>query len=131
MLLRRACLEHNGLLDSSYFFYFEDTEFCFRIRADGWRLVVADQAVVLHKGSASVGAQSSTQAYWYRRGLIRFLRTHALCPWLPILGATAARLLLAALARNGPVLRGTWNGFWDGLAEPRPLKTAAPAPPQG
>ncbi|WP_051434557.1 glycosyltransferase family 2 protein [Desulfonatronum lacustre] len=122
MFLRRDCLEQCGLLDPGYFFYFEDTEFCFRIRRHNWTLAVEERAVVLHRGSASVGAGSFTQAYWYRRGLIRFLRTHAPFPWLPILGTTAARLLLAVLARNGPVLRGTWNGFWDGLAEPRPTK---------
>ncbi|SMP50526.1 hypothetical protein SAMN06295888_106124 [Desulfonatronum zhilinae] len=122
LFLRRECLEQCGLLDPEYFFFFEDTDLGYRIRSRDWDILTARHAVVLHKGSASVGSQSQNQFYWYRRGLIRFLRTYAPFPWLPILGTTAARLLLAVLAWNGPVLRGTWNGFWDGLAQPRPTK---------
>lgn len=124
LFLRKACLTQCGLFDPEYFFFFEDTDLGYRIRNQGWDIHTAQLAVVLHKGSASVGTQSHNQFYWYRRGLIRFLLAHAPFPWLPILGTTAARLLLSALARNGPVFRGTWNGFWDGLKETRSTKTS-------
>jgi GT2 family glycosyltransferase len=116
LFVRRACLEQCGLLDPAYFFFFEDTDLGYRIRNHGWDLSTAHNAIVRHKGSASVGAQSGAQFYWYRRGLIRFLRTYAPLPWLPILATTAARLLLAAASRNWPVVQGTWRGFRDGLA---------------
>jgi GT2 family glycosyltransferase len=113
MLLRTQCLEECGLFDPGYFFYMEDADLCFRLAKKGWRLAVAEKAMVLHKGSASIGAQTEAQAYWYRRGLIRFLRTHAPLPWLPVLTTTVARLIITGLTGNRAVLRGTWRGFWD------------------
>lgn len=130
MLLKREALQQCGLFDPAYFFYMEDVDLCFRLTGHGWKLAVADDALVRHKGSASAGARSSFQAYWYRRGLIRLVRTHAPFPWLPILGTTFLRLLLAFLARNGPVLRGTWDGFRDGLAEPLPMHPKPPPRPR-
>lgn len=124
LFLRRTCLEQCGLFDPEYFFFFEDTDLGYRIRSQGWKLMTAERAVLLHKGSASVGPHSFNQFYWYRRGLIRFLRTYAPLPWLPVVMTTAARLILAASRGNTPVLRGTWKGFWDGLAHPRPGKTS-------
>lgn len=115
MLLRTQCLEECGMFDPAYFFYMEDADLCFRIAKRGWKLAVAKKAFVLHKGSASVGRQSYAQSYWYRRGLIRFLRTYAPAPWLPIVATTAARLALAAAAGNRPVFSGTWKGFRDGV----------------
>jgi GT2 family glycosyltransferase len=116
MFVRRSCIEQCGFLDADYFFYFEDMEFCFRIRQRNWEVATVDQVVIRHKGSASIGAKGYMQAYWYRRGLIRFMRGHAPLPGLPILATTAARILLASAARNWPVVRGTWRGFRDGLA---------------
>jgi len=116
MFLRRECLLQCGPFDPEYFFYMEDVDLCFRIARKGWKIAVVDGAVVRHKGSASIGAKGYMQAYWYRRGLIRFLRSHAPLPWLPILATTAARLLLATASRNWSVVQGTWRGFRDGLA---------------
>lgn len=118
MFLSGKALRQCGLFDPAYFFYMEDVDLSFRLTGHGWGMTVAGNAAVRHKGSASAGDKSCFQAYWYRRGLVRLVRTHAPFPWLPILGTTLLRLLLAFLARNGPVLRGTWSGFWDGLAEP-------------
>lgn len=117
LFLRRACLEQCGLFDPGYFFFFEDTDLGYRIRRQGWEILTARNAVVLHKGSASVGSQSYSQFYWYRRGLIRFLRTYAPLPWLPVLTTTAARLILAGFTGNKAVLRGTWKGFWDAFSQ--------------
>ena len=54
MLIRRRVFEDVGLLDEDFFFYLEDVDFCLRALNMGWRLAVAPQAVVLHKGGATV-----------------------------------------------------------------------------
>ena len=54
MLVRRAVFDEVGLFDESYFFYYEDADLCLRARAAGWRLAVAPDARVAHRGGASV-----------------------------------------------------------------------------
>ena len=56
-LIRRECFEALGGVFAGAFMYFEDSDFCLRARAAGWRLAVAEGTRVLHKegGSGSVG----------------------------------------------------------------------------
>jgi len=43
------------LFDPLYFMYWEDTDLCLRVKRKGFVLKTADQALVLHKESASLG----------------------------------------------------------------------------
>jgi len=114
ILLRTAALQQVGWLDEGFFFYFEDADYCFRLRRSGWRLDVAPEARVLHKGGGSVGRQSETSARLYRSSLIRFLRKHSRSPVFPALFSTAFRLAAAGLKGQSGVLRGTLSGWRDG-----------------
>ena len=62
LAVRRAAVEVIGALDEDFFFYFEDTEWCHRLRAGGWRVCLAPGVHVVHERGAStkpvyVGAQ--------------------------------------------------------------------------
>ena len=41
MLVARRAFEEVGLLDEGFFLYWEDTEFCLRLRKKSWRIAVA------------------------------------------------------------------------------------------
>lgn len=114
LLLRTAALEQVGWLDEGFFFYFEDADYCFRLRQAGWKLVVAPDARVLHKGGSSMGRQSEEAARLYRSGLIRFLRKHARLPLFPALFATAMCLSCAGIKGQRGVVRGTLAGWREG-----------------
>lgn len=49
VVIRTEVIKQIGLLDKKYFSYHEDTDFCFRARLQGWRLLVIKDAVVHHK----------------------------------------------------------------------------------
>lgn len=85
MLLRKEALNSVGLLDDGFFLYWEDTDLCFRIRAAGWRLAVAERSHVFHKESASSGRGSSQQNRYFNTSALRFHRKHAMLPFFPIL----------------------------------------------
>jgi GT2 family glycosyltransferase len=53
VLISRDALEHVGLLDPDYFFYYEDADWSYRARAQGYRILAAPQAVLYHKFGAS------------------------------------------------------------------------------
>jgi GT2 family glycosyltransferase len=58
MLIRSAVFAQVGLMDSHYFVYFDDTDFCFRARKCGVRLGYLPTARLLHKVSSLTGSES-------------------------------------------------------------------------
>jgi len=59
-LVTRAAWEAVGPLDARYQFYYEDTDWSYRARLQGFRLAPAPRALVFHKFSASMKAQPSS-----------------------------------------------------------------------
>jgi len=54
VMIRREVFEQIGLLDSGFFMYFEDAEFCYRARNAGWKIVNNPEAHVVHlRGGSS------------------------------------------------------------------------------
>jgi GT2 family glycosyltransferase len=67
MLIRRTVLEEVGLFDETYFFYYEDADLCLRARRAGWKLAVAPDARIQHRGGVSVNRGSSGRSDWADR----------------------------------------------------------------
>lgn len=93
LLLRGAALEQVGLLDEGFFMYWEDIDLAFRLRKAGWRMTLAEDAVVWHKESASLGHRSTVRDRYTTLSAIRFFRRHAPWPIVPILLGTSIRVL--------------------------------------
>jgi GT2 family glycosyltransferase len=53
LLLCREALADTGLLDESFFMYYEDTDLCWRLRLRGWRVIYEPAAVVEHEHAGS------------------------------------------------------------------------------
>ncbi len=66
---RQAFLQVGGF-DESFFSYHEDVDLGFRLRLQGYRCLYVPEAVVLHVGSATVGAQSDFALYHWQRNFI-------------------------------------------------------------
>jgi GT2 family glycosyltransferase len=91
LLLRTASLRACGGLDTGFFLYFEDTDLSLRLRAAGWRLAVADRAVVWHRASSTLGLGAPRRAWLFELAARRFFRR-----WSP---APRRALLRGALHR--------------------------------
>jgi hypothetical protein len=74
VLVRRQAYEEVGGFDERYFLYFEDVDFCLRLRQAGWKLSEDDGAIALHVkgGSAAPGAID----FAYRRSQLLYYRLH-------------------------------------------------------
>ena len=70
---RRSVLEKVGLCDPHYYIYYEDTDFCLRVRRSGYKIVFVPSAIFWHKGSSTVGQQSRLSYYYLYRNQIRFI----------------------------------------------------------
>lgn len=77
LLLPREVIERAGFLDERFFLYYEDTEYCFRLREMGIEIWYCPQARLYHKvGAGSGGADSPLCAYYIARNWLLCNREH-------------------------------------------------------
>ena len=69
MFIRKAILEKTGLFDEKIFMYYEDMDFCFRIRKHGYLIKSLPQAKIIHLGGKSSNGikniEEEATSYWY------------------------------------------------------------------
>jgi GT2 family glycosyltransferase len=113
MLLPREAILQTGLLDEGFFFGWEETEFCIRLRKGGWRLAAAPDSRVLHKVSASIGANSPVIDRYFTASGLRILRLHSPVPHLAMTSFLVMRLLRRLLRANLSQCASVWRGLRD------------------
>lgn len=111
VLLRCSALEQVGLFDEKTFFmYWEDVDLCLRLQGAGWKLVVAENAHVLHQESVSLGKGSLLLDRYSTTSQLRWMKRYAPAPWATMFVAVALRLgkrlLHGQLKRCRAVLQG-------------------------
>jgi len=74
---RQAWETVNGFDDSFFPVWFEDVDFCRRLRDREWKIVYCPDAIFLHAGGHSINRLSfrDRQSYWYSN-LLRYFRKH-------------------------------------------------------
>lgn len=78
LMIRREAWEKVGGFDERFFpVWFEDVDFCLRLKAAGYRIRYTPNAVVRHQGGHSVNAISynASRLYWYG-SLLRYVSKH-------------------------------------------------------
>lgn len=77
LLVRSSVFKHIGLLDdTSYFMYFEDIDFCYRLHAAGIKILYIPQAHVTHYGGGSSNKDHQQKNTNYLNGLRTYLKKH-------------------------------------------------------
>lgn len=75
LLIKRAVLDKIGLLDSSYFAYWEETDLCLRGLDAGYKCICVPTAKIWHKVSSS--SPGKVKLYYMTRNRFWFVREHA------------------------------------------------------
>jgi len=76
LMLRREMLYQTGLLDESFFMYFEDVDLCTRIRNHGWEVRYSPLAKLIHYGGESVKGNLLQGLVEYRRSQLYFTKKY-------------------------------------------------------
>jgi GT2 family glycosyltransferase len=112
MMVRSEIREQVGLLDERYFMYGEDTDWAFRIKGRGWRIVYTPSTKVRHlKRASSSRHRSMTIRYFYESMRI-FYREHYAASYP---GWISAVILVAVALRERLELIGVRLGSRDGF----------------
>jgi GT2 family glycosyltransferase len=77
MMVSRQAIEKAGMMEENFFLYYEELDWCERIKKRGLEIWINTQAVIYHKESMSVGRQSSLKEYYMNRNRILIVRKHA------------------------------------------------------
>jgi len=134
---RQAWDEVNGFDEEFFPVWFEDVDFCRRLRSAGWKIVYSPAAIFSHAGGHSVSklAFRERQSYWYKN-LVRYFAKHHSRVQVSVLraGITAGLLLRALLSLVGFKPRGTsvaeaaaayWHAAWHYAVRGADLKNIA------
>ena len=124
LLIRREALERVGLLDERFFMYYEETEWCVRIRRAGFRILHEPTAHLWHKIPLADRLDKPSVAYYMTRNRLLFLRITGggLAAWLHALFLQDLRTCLSYSLRpewrdrrvnRDAMLRGM-RDFWLG-----------------
>lgn len=127
--ITRAVLEKVGLLDESFFVYFEDADLCLRLQSFGYSIYYVEHPYLLHKSGASSGGEFSPAAtLLYYKSYAQFSRKHF---GLPTTLRNVLRIVRIEAARPGKppghpgrVLRALAQGL---LSQLRPMPRLVPA----
>ena len=123
MLIRAAVFERVGLFEESYFMYYEDGDFCRRVREAGFRIACAGSVKILHKAALSSKILGTKMVYYRARNRVIFYRRfpHGPSPAFTALALWGMAVIYSIrnLAQGRPGwLKPYWSGFLLGWREP-------------
>jgi len=119
LLVKKEVIKKIGLISEDYFLYYEDNDWCQRVRQAGYKCLLVPEAKIYHKASKSTQEFSYPYIYYHsRNGLILASRfgsktlTYLISFWI---FAKQVIKLLVGYKRNWarPVMRGVVD-FWRG-----------------
>lgn len=114
MLVKRALIEDIGPLDERYFMYWEDIDYGFRARKNGWKLKTAPASVVWHKESATLHRKSAVMDKYFNASAVRFFAKNHPLPLVPILLGVGGRLLKRVVRADWERALATFQGALEG-----------------
>jgi len=76
MMVRREALEQVGGLDEDYFLFFEETDWCYRIRKGGWAIYHVPHVEICHFQGKSAETRKERAKIEYFRSRYQFFRKH-------------------------------------------------------
>lgn len=74
MLVPMKVVKEVGLMSYIFFLYYEEADWCARIKAAGYQIWFVHNSTVLHKESVSTGRLSALKIYYQNRNRIVFMR---------------------------------------------------------
>ena len=77
LFIRADVIEKIGLMTPKFFLTYEETDWCYRARAAGYKVLFVPTAKLWHKVSASFGGvESPLQLYFYSRNILLWAERH-------------------------------------------------------
>lgn len=99
MIVRRAAIDQVGLLDEAFFLYFEDVDWCLRLKRAGWKVYYVPAARVVHHWRSRTDPSPGAQVHHLRSRLYYVRKHFGLGPVL-LLAAVSTGVYAGLLVRT-------------------------------
>lgn len=76
LMVRREAFNQVGMMDDQFFFYYEETDWCYRMKKSGWRVCWLPWLQMIHYGGASANKEPSRFDAELYKSEYRFFRKH-------------------------------------------------------
>ena len=76
MLIRHEAIEQVGLMDEQYFMYGEETDWCYRFKKNGWKIMFAPEGQIIHFGGQSTSQKKAEMILQLRGSILLFIKKH-------------------------------------------------------
>lgn len=126
MLIRREVFDRVGMMDDAYFVYWDDTDFCLRMRRSGLKLFCDTGIVMTHKvSSITGGTQSTFFIRYHHRNQIYYARKHygrAMVAYTTAMASLKALLRLAIRRDRIGQTKLRFRSMREGFSIPVPVR---------
>lgn len=76
MLVRKAAIDQIGQLDEQFFMYAEETDWCYRFKKTGWKILFTPDAEIIHLGGQSSKKVREKMVIQLRLSILDFMKKH-------------------------------------------------------
>jgi len=76
LIVRKAAMDDAGYFDERYFFFFEETDWAYRMKRGGWATYFVPSARIFHAQGKTVGSGVNSRIMFYRSRYLFFRKWH-------------------------------------------------------
>lgn len=76
MLVRQKALEQVGSMDERFFMYFEETDWCYRFKQAGWKIMFTPCGEIIHLGGVSTKQVKPQMVKQWRKSMLLYYKKH-------------------------------------------------------
>lgn len=77
MMVRKEAIAKAGMMAENFFLYYEEMDWCERIKRCGYQVWIEPKALIYHRESMSAGKNSAMKEYFMVRNRLLFIRRNA------------------------------------------------------
>jgi hypothetical protein len=74
LMVRRSVMDQVGWMDERFFMYYEEVDFCYRVKKAGWRVVFVPAAMITHFGGRSSAQIPVENSAMFLTSMLKFFR---------------------------------------------------------
>lgn len=113
MLIDVNTIKKYGFMDDNYFLYYEDVEYCYRLKKHGLDIIYVPTSIIYHKESVSTNKKSLLYSYYFSRNRLTFIKDNLEQPYKLISYVYTYCWLVKKVLCNELILKGVIIGLFD------------------
>lgn len=120
MMVPMVVIKQAGLMSYEFFLYYEEADWCIRIRKAGYQIGYVHNSMVYHKGSVTIGNNSELKIHYLTRNRLVFMRRNihgfnfVIALLYQLFIAIGKNGIFYFLKGRGKLARAYWSGiFWN------------------